>query len=71
MDGSVACYQDNVTEEDLEMFKQARHLSLQVRPFHFSGETNYSHEPKTDHWNNAAGQAVCIEAKSVCQPHQG
>ncbi|XP_032868485.1 histone acetyltransferase KAT6B [Amblyraja radiata] len=29
MDGSVACYQDNVTEEDLEMFKQARHLSLQ------------------------------------------
>ncbi|XP_051897548.1 histone acetyltransferase KAT6B [Pristis pectinata] len=28
-DESVACHQDNVTEEDLEMFKQARHLSLQ------------------------------------------
>ncbi|XP_069741361.1 histone acetyltransferase KAT6B isoform X2 [Narcine bancroftii] len=26
---NVACHQDNVTEEDLEMFKQARHLSLQ------------------------------------------
>ncbi|XP_062926356.1 histone acetyltransferase KAT6B [Mobula hypostoma] len=28
-DESVACHQDYVTDEDLEMFKQARHLSLQ------------------------------------------
>ncbi|XP_078386908.1 histone acetyltransferase KAT6B isoform X1 [Cetorhinus maximus] len=28
-DGGAACHQDNVTEEDLEMFRQARDLSLQ------------------------------------------
>ncbi|XP_072347753.1 histone acetyltransferase KAT6B isoform X4 [Scyliorhinus torazame] len=29
VDGGAACHQDNVTEEDLEMFRQARDLSLQ------------------------------------------